>query len=87
MNCNPFWLASRRFAIRRFSNLPDDCTIYSQPPQNLRALVADLREIERTAERLAQETEFGFLVDPYRQILSIGYEMERRKRHPRPATT
>ena len=51
----------------------------SQP--NLRALSADLREIERTAERLAQETEFGFLVDPYRQILSIGYEMGEKKRH------
>ena len=49
--------------------------------ETLRALSADLEKIERTAERLAQETEFGFLVDPYRQILSIGYEMGKKKRH------
>jgi len=49
--------------------------------ENLRALSDNLGKIERTAERLAQETEFGFLVDPYRQILSIGYEMGKHKRH------
>ena len=49
--------------------------------ENLRALSADLSNIERTAERLAQQTEFGFLIDPGRQILSIGYEMGRKKRH------
>jgi hypothetical protein len=49
--------------------------------EHLRALAQDLGNIERTAERLAQETEFGFLVDPYRQILSIGYEMGKKKRH------
>ncbi len=49
--------------------------------RNLRALSADLEKIGRTAERLAQETEFGFLVDPYRQVLSIGYEMGKKKRH------
>jgi hypothetical protein len=49
--------------------------------KNLRALSEDLGNVERTAERLAKETEFGFLVDPYRQILSIGYEMGKKKRH------
>jgi hypothetical protein len=49
--------------------------------EHLRALAEDLGKIERTAERLAQETEFGFLVDPCRQILSIGYEMGKKKRH------
>ena len=49
--------------------------------EHLRALAEDLGNIERTAERLAQETEFGFLVDPCRQILSIGYEMGKNRRH------
>lgn len=47
----------------------------------LRALTKDLSNIERTAEQMAQDTEFGFLVDPYRQILSIGFEMGKKKRH------
>ena len=49
--------------------------------ENLLSLSDDLQKIEHIAERLAQETEFGFLVDPYRQILSIGYEMSKKKRH------
>jgi hypothetical protein len=49
--------------------------------ENLRSLSEDLGKVESTAERLAQETEFGFLVDPYRQILSIGYDMRKKKRH------
>ncbi len=57
------------------------CELLSAAQQNLNALSADLHNIERTAERLAQETEFGFLVDPGRQVLSIGYEMGKKKRH------
>ncbi len=49
--------------------------------ENLGSLSADLHNIERTAERLAQETEFGFLVEPDRQVLSIGYETGSKKRH------
>jgi hypothetical protein len=49
--------------------------------RNLRTLISDLHRIEVDAERLADETEFGFLVDPYRQILSIGFEMGAHKRH------
>jgi cyclic beta-1,2-glucan synthetase len=55
--------------------------LLSAARQNLHTLSSDLHNIERTAERLAQETEFGFLVDPGRQILSIGYEMGKMKRH------
>jgi cyclic beta-1,2-glucan glucanotransferase len=57
------------------------CELLSTARENLSKLSADLQNIERTAERLAQETEFAFLVDPYRQILSIGYDMGKKKRH------
>jgi len=49
--------------------------------RNLRNLISDLRNIEREAEHRAREVEFGFLVDPDRRILSIGYEMGPGKRH------
>jgi cyclic beta-1,2-glucan synthetase len=57
------------------------CELLSTAIENLGALSADLRNIEHTAERLAQETEFGFLIDPERQVLSIGYETGKKKRH------
>jgi len=78
-------LTSTRIALPRdpsFQQLAGRLSeLLSTALPNLRALSADLEKIERTAERLAQETEFGFLVDPYRQILSIGYEMGKKKRH------
>lgn len=49
--------------------------------RNLHILLSDLRGIERDAELFAHAMEFGFLVDPYRQILSIGFEMGPQKRH------
>jgi hypothetical protein len=49
--------------------------------KNLRALVSSLQAIAQEAARLADETEFGFLVDPNRQILSIGFEMTTQKTH------
>jgi hypothetical protein len=49
--------------------------------ENLRALSAGLRKIAEDAEHLAEETEFAFLVDPGRQILSIGYDMGIQKLH------
>ena len=49
--------------------------------KNLRALVTSLQAIAQEAERLADETEFGFLVDPNRQILSIGFDMTTQKTH------
>ena len=44
--------------------------------QNLRALAADLEAISQDAERFAADTEFGFLVNPQRKLLSIGYDSQ-----------
>jgi hypothetical protein len=49
--------------------------------QNLRSLAAALHGIAQKAERMAEETEFAFLADPGRQILSIGYDVRARKLH------
>jgi hypothetical protein len=49
--------------------------------QKLSALVSSLHAVAREAERLADETEFAFLVDPNRQILSIGYDVSKQKTH------
>ena len=49
--------------------------------QNLRSIAAALRGIAHQAERLVQETEFAFLADPGRQILSIGYDVRAQKLH------
>ena len=48
---------------------------------NLKGLLVNLREVSRRAERLAQEMDFSFLVDPDRRILSIGFEMGALRRH------
>jgi hypothetical protein len=48
---------------------------------NLRALASSLRAIAQGSERLAEETDFAFLVDPGRQILSIGYDMGAHRTH------
>lgn len=47
----------------------------------LRALLASLHAIADQSERLADETEFGFLVDPGRRILSIGYDIRKQAIH------
>jgi len=47
--------------------------------RNLRYIAAALRRIAQRAEGLAQETEFAFLADPGRQILSIGYDVRAQK--------
>src|SRR5581483_4155700 len=49
--------------------------------KSLKTLIHGLRSIAEEAARLADATEFGFLVDPNRQILSIGYEMSKQKTH------
>lgn len=41
--------------------------------ENLRQLSSSLVAIEQEAESLASSTEFGFLVNRHRQVLSIGY--------------
>ena len=48
---------------------------------NLRSLLSDLQDIGREAERLAQEMDFSFLVDPLRRILSIGFDVSAHRRH------
>lgn len=49
--------------------------------QNLRTLFANLSAVEQDAERIAEQTDFAFLRDPDRQILSIGYERGAPKIH------
>ena len=48
---------------------------------NLHALADSLGAIAQEAERMAEETEFAFLVNPDRQMLSIGYEMGAMRLH------
>jgi cyclic beta-1,2-glucan synthetase len=49
---------------------------------NLRSLFAALGAVEQDAARLAEETDFSFLVNHDRMILSIGYEKGAAKIHP-----
>ncbi|MGB6691201.1 MAG: glucoamylase family protein [Terracidiphilus sp.] len=49
--------------------------------ENLRELAAGLRSVAERAERMAEDTEFAFLVHPYTQMLSIGYDADSRKLH------
>jgi hypothetical protein len=48
---------------------------------NLKALIDGLRAVAEAAAGLADATEFEFLVDPNRQILSIGYDTTKQKTH------
>jgi hypothetical protein len=50
--------------------------------RNLRALATALRTIAHRAENFAQETEFSFLVDPGRRMLSVGYDVAAQQLHP-----
>ena len=58
------------------------CAALPDAARNLRQLGAGLRQVARRSEELARNTEFGFLVDPGRQVLSIGYDVHARKVHP-----
>jgi hypothetical protein len=49
--------------------------------RNLRNLAELLHDIEETARRLVEETDFSFLVNPHRQLLSIGYEAGKGQLH------
>jgi hypothetical protein len=49
--------------------------------RNLRECAAGLQEVASLSERLADDTEFGFLVNPGRQVLSIGYDVRGQKVH------
>jgi cyclic beta-1,2-glucan synthetase len=57
------------------------CAGLPETAARLRACEAGLREIARVSEQLAENTEFGFLVDPGRLVLSIGYDVRARKVH------
>jgi hypothetical protein len=50
--------------------------------RNLRALAAGLLSIAFQAERFAEETEFDFLVNPDRRMLSVGYDVAEQRLHP-----
>lgn len=49
--------------------------------RNLRVLATALRTIAHQAEYFAEETEFSFLVDPGRHMLSVGYDVTAQKLH------
>jgi hypothetical protein len=57
------------------------CAALPPAARNLREAAAGLRSIAQQSEELAENTEFGFLVDPARQILTIGYDVRARKVH------
>jgi hypothetical protein len=48
---------------------------------NLRALSSWLQAIANRAQRLGDETEFAFLSNPARKVLSIGYDVRAQKLH------
>jgi hypothetical protein len=49
---------------------------------NLRALAAGLHAIAFQVENIAEETDFSFLVNPERRMLSVGYDVTEQKLHP-----
>jgi hypothetical protein len=49
--------------------------------RNLRELAALLHSIVQQAGHLAEQTEFGFLVNPGRLVLSIGYDVRNQRVH------
>jgi cyclic beta-1,2-glucan synthetase len=49
--------------------------------RNLNDLSLRLRAISQQAERLADETDFRFLINPGRRILSIGYDVRKQRIH------
>jgi hypothetical protein len=49
--------------------------------ENLKGLARAVSEIAQSAERLAEETDFSFLADPGRRILSIGFDVRREHLH------
>ncbi len=58
------------------------CTALAAAARNLRQCETALHNIANVSGQLAEDTEFGFLVDPGRQILSIGYDVRAQKVHP-----
>jgi cyclic beta-1,2-glucan synthetase len=56
--------------------------VLPEATRNLRALAHALRAIACRAENFAEETEFSFLVDPDRRMLSVGYDVAAQQLHP-----
>jgi hypothetical protein len=50
--------------------------------RNLHALAVGLHAIAFQVEKFAEETEFSFLVNPDRRMLSVGYDLTERRLHP-----
>ncbi len=50
--------------------------------RKLRALASELLTVAKHAERVADATEFSFLVDPDRRMLSVGYDVAAQRLHP-----
>lgn len=75
--------AHRAFAVTETSAELTDrlSTLLPAAIDNLRALETNLQAVARDSERLALDTDFSFLADPYRQALSIGYDMGAQRRH------
>jgi hypothetical protein len=48
---------------------------------NLRALATDLRDLAHQIDALAEATDFSFLVDPERKMLSVGYDVAGQQLH------
>src|SRR5215469_9084153 len=55
--------------------------LLSAATRNLHDLSNALRGIAQDSERLAEATEFGFLVHPARRLLSIGYDVRKQRTH------
>jgi len=66
--------ASPPFAARLAAALPGAL-------RNLRECTTGLQKVASLSGQLAEDTEFGFLVDPGRQVLSIGYDVRAQKVH------
>ena len=49
---------------------------------NAARLVRDIRIIAAETANLADEMEFGFLLNPRRKLMSVGFDMESRQLHP-----
>jgi hypothetical protein len=49
--------------------------------RNLHNLASMLRGVDEATERLIQETDFSLLVNPHRQVLSIGFEVNKERLH------
>lgn len=65
-----------------FADTPNTSPSRMQAAENLHVLVSRLNAVGRDAQRFAQEMEFGFLFDPVRQLLSIGYSIDAQAQDP-----